>query len=225
MVALAYLYSRVSHPVLRDVQQKMADVATVAEENIVGVHVVKAFAQEQAEQEKFEGRSEALFAPERAGEPAARVLRAGAGVRAAARAGGRAARRRRDGAVRARCRSASSSSSTSSSRMLIFPLRMLGMWIGEGQRATASGERIFQVIDEPEDIQDRPGAGMLPAGPGLVRFDARQLRLRPRAARPVRSRPRARGREDGRADRAHGLGKDLARLADPALLRRDGGAA
>src|SRR4030095_5382540 len=46
LIPLAYRYSRVSHPVLRDVQQKMADVATVAEENIVGVHVVKAFAQE-----------------------------------------------------------------------------------------------------------------------------------------------------------------------------------
>jgi len=46
LVALAYRYSHVSHPILRDVQQKMADVATVAEENIVGVHVVKAFARE-----------------------------------------------------------------------------------------------------------------------------------------------------------------------------------
>ena len=61
IVALAYRYSRVSHPVLRDVQQKMADVATVAEENIVGVHVVKAFAQEQQEQAKFARRSEAVF--------------------------------------------------------------------------------------------------------------------------------------------------------------------
>ncbi len=46
LVGLAYRYSHISHPVLRDVQQKMADVATVAEENIVGVHVVKSFAQE-----------------------------------------------------------------------------------------------------------------------------------------------------------------------------------
>jgi ATP-binding cassette subfamily B protein len=56
--------------------------------------------------------------------------------------------------------------------LLIFPLRMLGMWIGEGQRATASGERIFQVIDEVEDIRDTPGAGALPAGPGQVRFES-----------------------------------------------------
>ena len=39
----------------------MADVATVAEENIVGVHVVKSFAQERAEQAKFERSSEAVF--------------------------------------------------------------------------------------------------------------------------------------------------------------------
>ena len=50
LIAVAYRYSHVSHPLLRDVQQKMADVATVAEENIVGVHVVKSFAQEAAEQ-------------------------------------------------------------------------------------------------------------------------------------------------------------------------------
>src|SRR3954466_11933166 len=50
LVAVAYRYSHVSHPLLREVQQKMADVATVAEENIVGVHVVKSFAQEPQEE-------------------------------------------------------------------------------------------------------------------------------------------------------------------------------
>jgi ATP-binding cassette subfamily B protein len=55
--------------------------------------------------------------------------------------------------------------------LMMFPLRMLGMWIGEGQRATASGERIFQVIDEPEEIRDTPNAGELPAGPGRVHFE------------------------------------------------------
>src|ERR687888_1158674 len=61
LVGLAYRYSSVSHPVLRDVQQRMADVATAAEENIVGVHVVKSFAQEPAEQAKFAERSERVF--------------------------------------------------------------------------------------------------------------------------------------------------------------------
>src|SRR5256714_1012658 len=61
LVVLAYRYSHVAHPTLRDVQQKLADVATVAEENIVGVHVVKSFAQEPQEEEKFRDRSEAVF--------------------------------------------------------------------------------------------------------------------------------------------------------------------
>src|ERR671937_224864 len=61
LVVLAYRYSHVAHPTLRDVQQRLADVATVAEENIVGVHVVKAFAQEPAEEAKFRHRSELLF--------------------------------------------------------------------------------------------------------------------------------------------------------------------
>src|SRR5438034_301306 len=61
LVVLAYRYSHIAHPTMRDVQQKLADVATVAEENIVGVHVVKAFAQEPAEERKFAARSEAVF--------------------------------------------------------------------------------------------------------------------------------------------------------------------
>src|SRR5207302_3311513 len=61
LAGLSYRYSRVAHPTLRDVQQKLADVATVAEENIVGVHVVTAFAQEPAEELKFRARSEAVF--------------------------------------------------------------------------------------------------------------------------------------------------------------------
>ena len=114
LIGLAYRYSHVAHPLLRDVQQKMADVATVAEENIVGVHVVKSFAQEQAEQAKFERSSEARLRAERRGEHAARALRAAALVPAAARAGGRDPRRRADGDRRHAHRTARSSRSTSS---------------------------------------------------------------------------------------------------------------
>src|SRR5205823_11177495 len=56
--------------------------------------------------------------------------------------------------------------------LLVLPLRQLGMWIGQAQRATASGERIFQVIDEPEEIRDRDDAVALPPGPGRVSFGA-----------------------------------------------------
>ena len=67
--------------------------------------------------------------------------------------------------------------------MLVLPLRMLGMWIGQAQRATAAGERIFEVLDEPEEIRDRPGALELPPGPGTVRFEGVTFGYDP--ARPV----------------------------------------
>ena len=67
--------------------------------------------------------------------------------------------------------------------MLVTPLRSLGMWIGQAQRATASGERIFQVMDEPEDVADAPDARALPPGPGVVRFEGVSFEYL--AARPV----------------------------------------
>jgi ABC-type multidrug transport system fused ATPase/permease subunit len=169
LIAVAYRYSHVSHPLLRDVQQKMADVATVAEENIVGVHVVKSFAQEGAEQRKFERRSEDVFGLSvRANRQRAFYVPMLSFLPLLAQAaillvGGRMV--------------AHGTLSIGSFvrfnlflAMLVMPLRSLGMWIGQAQRATASGERIFQVIDEPEEIGDAAGAGELPDGPGRVTF-------------------------------------------------------
>ena len=170
LTAVAYRYSHVSHPLLREVQQKMADVATVAEENIVGVHVVKSFAQEDEEQQKFERRSEQVFdLSVQANRQRAFYIPLLSFLPLLAQAaflliGGRMV-------------TSGSLSLADFVRfnfllaMLIAPLRSLGMWIGQAQRATASGERIFQVIDEPEDIVDAPGAPGLPPGPGLVRFE------------------------------------------------------
>jgi ABC-type multidrug transport system fused ATPase/permease subunit len=170
LVALAYRYSHVTHPTLRDVQQRLADVATVAEENIVGVHVVKAFAQEPAEEEKFRVRSElvfkqtlqanrqrAVYVPLISVVPLlaqAAVLLIGARM-----------------VVRHSLTPGSFVAFNLYLALLVVPLRALGMWIGQSQRATASGERIFQVMDEPEEIADRPGARPLPPGAGEIRFE------------------------------------------------------
>src|SRR3954447_3102727 len=165
LVVVAYRYSHVTHPTLREVQQKLADVATVAEENIVGVHVVKSFAQEPQESAKFHERSEAVF------EQTVKTNR-----------------------QRALCVPfiswipllAQSAVLLVGARMVtsglwrvvyfvafnlylgivVVPLRSLGMWIGQAQRATASGERIFQVMDEPEEIAERPDSIELPPGEG-----------------------------------------------------------
>ncbi len=182
LVVVAYRYSHVSHPVLREVQQKMADVATVAEENIVGVHVVKSFAQEEAEQTKFERRSQSVFDQSVAANRQRAVyvpalsflpLLAQAGV---VLVGGRMV-------VHGSLPFNDFITFNVLVMMLVMPLRMLGMWIGQAQRATASGERIFQVMDEPEEIADAPDAVELPPGPGRIRFE--RVSFEYAASRPV----------------------------------------
>jgi ATP-binding cassette subfamily B protein len=152
------------------VQQQLGEVATVAEENIVGVHVVKAFAQERGEQEKFARASEAVFVQSvRANRQRAFYVPVMSFLPLL---------------VQAAVLLVGGSMVVHDSLplhdfitfnvlvlMLVLPLRMLGMWIGQAQRATASGERIFQIIDEPEEIRDRPAAIELPAGDGRVRFE------------------------------------------------------
>ena len=219
LIALAYRYSHVAHPTLRDVQQKLADVATVAQENIVGVHVVKAFAQEPAEEAKFERRSEAVFQQTLTANRQRALyvplisflpLLAQAGVLLVGARWSRTARLSVGGFVAFNLYLG----------MLVVPLRSLGMWIGQAQRATASGERIFQVMDEPEEVADRPGAIELPPGPGHVRFEGVSFEY---LARPARARATSTwtlGRAHRRPDRPHRLGQDDADLARPALLRR-----
>jgi ABC-type multidrug transport system fused ATPase/permease subunit len=170
LVAVAYQYSRASHPILRDVQQRMAELATVAEESIVGVNVVKAFAQEPRESAKFAGRTERVFGKslEATRQRAFYVpflsflpLLAQAAVLLA---GGHRV-------VNGNLSIGQFVAFNVYVLLLVMPLRMLGMWIGTSQRAVASGERIFEVLDEPEEVVDEPDARPLPEGRGRLRFD------------------------------------------------------
>jgi ATP-binding cassette subfamily B protein len=182
LVVLAYRYSHVAHPTLRDVQQRLADVATVVEENIVGVHVVKAFAQEPAEEAKFKERSERVFEQTlKANRQRAMYVPLISFVPLLAQAA----------VLLVGARMVTSGSLTPGGfvafnlylAMLVTPLRSLGMWIGQAQRATAAGERIFQVMDEPEEVADRDDAHELPPGDGEIRFEGVSFEYLPR--RPV----------------------------------------
>ena len=166
----AYRYSQVSQPVLREVQQTLGDVATVAEESITGVHVVKSFAQESRRAERFgdaantvfertlaANRQRALYVPLLTFLP----LVAQAFVLLAA---GRMV-------VSGSLSLGAFFTFNLLLAMLVMPLRMLGMWIGQAQRAIAAGRRIFEILDEPEEVADRPDAIQLPPGPGRVVFE------------------------------------------------------
>jgi ATP-binding cassette, subfamily B, bacterial len=170
IAGVAYRYSRVSQPVLRDVQQKLAEVSIVAEESITGVHVVKSFAQESRREEHFTdaadtvfertlaaNRQRALYVPLLTFMPlvahALVLLAAGRMV------------------VSGSLSLGAFFTFNLLLAMLVMPLRMLGMWVGQAQRAIAAGKRIFEILDEPEEVSDRPDAPRLAPGPGHVVFE------------------------------------------------------
>jgi ABC-type multidrug transport system fused ATPase/permease subunit len=182
MMVAAYRYSRISHPVLKDVQQRIADVTTHAEENIVGVRVVKAFAQEERESGRFAALAQRVF------DQAIRAARIQAryvpmlqslpnlAIAAVLLVGGY-------GVIHGTLTLGSFFAVNGYLLLLVVPLRSVGMWVGQYQRAMASGERIFEVLDVDRDIVERPEAGPLPDGPGHIRLEGVEFGYEP--GRPV----------------------------------------
>ena len=222
LIALAYRYSRVSHPILREVQQKMADVATVSEENIVGVHVVKSFAQEDRERERFAESSEAVFRQTvKANKQRSIYVPMMAFLPLLAQAavllvGGRMV--------------VSGSLSLGAFiqfnvlvLMLVMPLRMLGHVDRPGAAGDCLGRADLPGHRRARGHRRRARRRGAACGPRARALRGRDVRLRPGAAGAARDRPRARARSHGRVDRAHRLREDDARLARPPLLRRDRG--
>ncbi|HEV2790099.1 MAG TPA: ABC transporter ATP-binding protein, partial [Solirubrobacterales bacterium] len=60
--------------------------------------------------------------------------------------------------------------------MLAGPMRSLGMTMGMAQRAIASGNRLFEILDREPRIQSPPEAPALPAGGGRVELRGATLR-------------------------------------------------
>jgi ABC-type multidrug transport system fused ATPase/permease subunit len=184
LAVMAYRYSRISHPVLKEVQQRVADVTTQAEENVVGVRVVKAFAQEQSESQRFRQGSERIFRQAvRAAVLQARYVPAMSSLPSLAVAGVLLVGGYE--VVHGHLTLGQFFAVNSYLLLLMLPLRAIGMWVGQYQRAMASGERVFEVLDEHRDIVERPGALPLPEGPGAIRFE--QVGFGYDAERPVLS--------------------------------------
>jgi ABC-type multidrug transport system fused ATPase/permease subunit len=166
----AYRYSRVSHPVLREVQQSLAEVAVVAEESITGVHVVKSFAQEDRRAAHFDAAADSVFGKTlAANRQRALYVPLLTFMPLIAQAlvlliGGRMV-------ISGSMSLGAFSTFFLLVTMLTMPLRMLGMWIGQAQRAVAAGDRIFEILDEQEEVFDRPEPEQLAPGPGHVVFD------------------------------------------------------
>ena len=241
VVFISQRYGRAARPAIQEVQQRIAELTANAEENISGVRVVKSFAREPLQLRRFQGSVDRVF------DQAMVATRLEArynpmigflpqlGLGAVLLIGGHAV-------IHAQLSLGQFTAFYFYLNMLIAPMRSLGVTLGLAQRATASGARIFQVLDREPRMESLPGAPGLPPGSGHVELRGVTLRYDgtddfgagwsedgresvQRTARAVlqRHRPRRAGRADHRPRRRHRLGQDQPGVADTAPVRRQRG--
>ena len=165
VVVVATLYGHRSRPALQEVQQRIAEVTADVEENISGVRVVKAFAAEDRQLVRFRGTvarvfEQAMFATKLQAffNPFLAFL-PNLGLAVILLVGGRAV-------VNGSMTLGDFTAFYTYLLMLIGPMRMLGLALGMAQRATASGARLFEILDREPRIES--GTSPLPAGRGRV---------------------------------------------------------
>jgi ABC-type multidrug transport system fused ATPase/permease subunit len=167
VVLISYRYGRRARPAIQETQQRIAELTADAEENISGVRVVKAFAREQRQLTRFQsavGRvfSQAMVATrlEATYNPVIAFLPQ-FGLAAVLLLGGKSV-------IDAHLTLGQFTAFYLYLNMLIAPMRSLGVTLNLAQRATASGARIFQLLDREPRMTDPPHPKPLPPGNGRV---------------------------------------------------------
>jgi ATP-binding cassette, subfamily B, bacterial len=175
VVFVAARYGRRSRPALQELQQRIGELTADVEENIGGVRVVKSFAREDRQLERFGGRVGRVF------DQAMVTTRLQAfynpfigflpqaGLAAILFYGGRQV-------IDGRLTIGEFSAFYTYLLMLLSPMRTLGISLGLAQRATAAGARIYQILDREPRVVSAPAAPALPPGSGHV--ELRDVTLR-----------------------------------------------
>jgi len=175
VIVAATRYSQISRPAQQEVQQRIAELTAEAEENVSGIRIVKAFAREEHQLHRFQRvvarvfdqsiyttRVQAFFSPLIGFLPQI-------GIALVLLVGGREVI---DGSLSLGAFVAFYTYVA----MLAGPMRSLGMALGMAQRAVASGNRMFEILDREPAIQSPPGATALPPGDGSIELRGVTLR-------------------------------------------------
>jgi ABC-type multidrug transport system fused ATPase/permease subunit len=167
VVLIANRYGHKSRPAMQEAQQRIAELTADVEENVSGVRVVKAFAQEDRQLDRFQHSVQRVFEQQ---VLATRIqafygpmisFLPNLGLGAILLFGGREV-------VNGSLSVGAFTAFYAYLLMLISPMRTLGYMLGAAQRSTASGARIFQILDREPEIVSPPDAPPLPAGDGHV---------------------------------------------------------
>jgi ABC-type multidrug transport system fused ATPase/permease subunit len=156
-------------PLWMKIQEGLARLTTVLQEALTGARVVKAFARERYEGDKFRREAEALFADSyRSGRIQAfnSPMMTGfwlAAIAATLWFGGREV-------VNGNLNIGELASFLLYLTILNMPVRMLGWIIMIASRAQVSGQRIFEILDAESAVKEKPDAVELKDVRGHVRF-------------------------------------------------------
>jgi len=163
-------FSMTIRPMWLKVQQQFGVMTTVLQENVAGGRVVRAYAQESQESERFEAELESLFqhnlqAANRwaVSYPMTLTLNA-LSVAGVVWIGGWMV-------LTGRVSIGTLVAFERYTSMLQEPIRWLGMVVNRIAQAIASGERIFEVLDTRARLANRPDARPMPGVKGVVTFD------------------------------------------------------
>ena len=169
VVLIAWRYGKYSRPALQEAQQRIAELTADTEENISGVRVVKAFAQEERQLSRFGHSVKRVFDQ----QMTATKIQAkytpmigflpNLGLAMILLFGGREVI---DGSLSI----GNFTAFYAYLLLLISPMRTLGYMLSAAQRATASGARIFEILDRAPRMTVPDDAPALPPGRGEVSF-------------------------------------------------------
>jgi ABC-type multidrug transport system fused ATPase/permease subunit len=167
VVWVAFRYGRRNRPALQEVQQRIAELTAEAEENVSGVHVVKAFGREERQLRRFDQAVRRVFDQSMVStrlrafyDPFIGFLPQ-LGLAAVLIVGGRQAI---DGSISV----GEFVAFIGYVLMLTGPMRTLGTSLGMAQRAVAAGARVFEILDREPRMTTPQGAPELPPGDGRV---------------------------------------------------------
>lgn len=169
LIHRGYEFGRRLRPFSLAVQQQMAVLTTRLEQNLRGARVVKAFAQEDAEIERFAAENNRWFdlsvhaARLQAVNNPLMDLIANFGVVFIIWVGGLLV-------IRDQLTLGELVAFTTYLAQLTQPVRRVGMVIPAISMAATAGERIFEILDTPSTVADAPDAYPLPPVRGHVQF-------------------------------------------------------
>src|SRR3954464_4572762 len=157
------------HPAVMGIQQESAELASVVEETVSGVRVVKGFGAEGVQQHRFRSEADDVYDESmkatrvRAVFLPALELLPNIGLILVLAYGGHQVL---DGHLSLGSLVAFNVYVV----MLIWPLRMLGMILAQAQRAVASSQRVHEVLAPEPRVVDSPRPAKLPTSGGALRL-------------------------------------------------------